>query len=88
MSRAPRGAAPLLLAPLLLERAALAAAPAPPPPADDDLLEFLGSVDSEEPGWHDYLAGAGDLKGARPPAPPPASATQPPAPPPRKVKDT
>jgi len=70
--------APLLLcAPLLLARGALAAAPAPPP-VDDDLLEFLGSVDSEEPGWHDYLAGAGDLKGARPPAPPP----------PRKVKDT
>jgi hypothetical protein len=87
VSRAPRGAAPLLLAPLLLARAALAAAPAAPP-ADDDLLEFLGSVDSEEPGWHDYLAGAGDLKGARPPAPPPASATQPAPPPPRKVKDT
>jgi len=23
--------------------------------ADADLLEFLGSVDSEEDGWHDYL---------------------------------
>ena len=87
MSRA-RAAQLLLCAPLLLARGALAAAPAPPP-VDDDLLEFLGSVDSEEPGWHDYLAGAGDLRGARPPAPPPPpNATQPAAPPPRKVKDT
>jgi len=23
--------------------------------ADADLLEFLGSVDSTEPGWHEYL---------------------------------
>ena len=23
--------------------------------ADADLLEFLGSVDSDEDGWHDYL---------------------------------
>jgi hypothetical protein len=23
---------------------------------DDGLLEFLGSVDSEDQGWHDYLA--------------------------------
>ena len=23
--------------------------------ADAELLEFLGSVDSTEPGWHDYL---------------------------------
>jgi hypothetical protein len=23
--------------------------------ADADLLEFLGSVDSDEAGWHDYL---------------------------------
>ena len=23
--------------------------------ADADLLEFLGSVDSSEPGWHEYL---------------------------------
>lgn len=23
--------------------------------ADADLLEFLGSVDSDEPGWHEYL---------------------------------
>ena len=80
---------PLLLAPLLVARVALAATPAPPAPVDADLLEFLGSVDSEEPGWHDYLAGAGDLKGARRPAPgPPDTPQPPPAPPPRKVKDT
>jgi hypothetical protein len=24
-------------------------------PVDEDLLEFLGSLDSEEEGWHDYL---------------------------------
>jgi hypothetical protein len=29
---------------------------APDPPADADLLEYLGSVDSEEQGWIDYLA--------------------------------
>jgi hypothetical protein len=28
----------------------------PDPPADADLLEYLGSVDSEEQGWIDYLA--------------------------------
>ncbi len=42
-----------------------AVAPAPPvsaatsasaaAAADADLLEFLGSVDSDEAGWHDYL---------------------------------
>jgi hypothetical protein len=25
-------------------------------PVDPDFLEFLGSVDSSEAGWHDYLA--------------------------------
>ena len=25
-------------------------------PVDADLLEFLGSVDSNDVGWHDYLA--------------------------------
>jgi hypothetical protein len=24
-------------------------------PLDEDLLEFLGTLDSEEEGWHDYL---------------------------------
>jgi hypothetical protein len=27
-------------------------------PVDDGLLEFLGSVDSDDKNWHDYLAGA------------------------------
>ena len=31
------------------------AAPPSSAAADADLLEFLGSVDSAEPGWHDYL---------------------------------
>ena len=26
-------------------------------PVDDGLLEFLGSVDSDDKDWHDYLAG-------------------------------
>jgi hypothetical protein len=48
---------------------ALAGPPAPPastaptqaataskaPAADADLLEYLGSVDSDEPGWNEYL---------------------------------
>ena len=29
----------------------------PMSPVDDGLLEFLGSVDSEDKDWHDYLAG-------------------------------
>jgi len=37
---------------------ALLAAPlqAADDPVDPDFLEFLGSVDSSEAGWHDYLA--------------------------------
>jgi hypothetical protein len=89
----PRASPPLWLAavaaPLLLACAAVAAAPA----IDADLLEFLGSVDSDEPGWHDFLAD-NDVK----PAPgkpvavkPPASAPTPPpaaTPPASKVKET
>jgi hypothetical protein len=64
--------------------------------ADADLLEFLGSVDSTEEGWHDYLAstdvdqvarsastpvaGAAPPDSASPPKPPPAPNV------PRKVK--
>jgi hypothetical protein len=72
--------------PLLLTRAALGAAPA----IDADLLEFLGSVDSEEPGWHDFLAGNSLKTAAKPPGTPPAPAAPAPAPTPpaRKVKDT
>jgi hypothetical protein len=32
-------------------------------PADADLLEYLGSVDSTEAGWHDYLADHGVQEG-------------------------
>ena len=28
-------------------------------PVDEGLLEFLGSVDSDDKNWHDYLAGSG-----------------------------
>ena len=54
-------------------------------PVDADLLEFLGSVDSSEAGWHDYLAAtdvdqlvksqAAAAKAADPGSPPPASDT-------------
>jgi hypothetical protein len=67
--------------------------PAADGPVDDGLLEFLGSVDSEDKDWHDYLAGTDIDQVARraatppsqPPAPPPAAgapASDPPAPPP------
>jgi hypothetical protein len=54
-------------------------------PVDDGLLEFLGSVDSEDKGWHDYLAGtdidqvarrAGHAPPAKPPIAPPAGASE------------
>ena len=66
--------------------------------ADADLLEYLGSVDSNEAGWHDYLASTDVDKLVKPAAPPPASS--PPASPstpanpppalnvPRKVKQS
>ena len=61
--------------PLLLP----AAEPAPKTvePADDDLIEFLGSVDSDDEGWRQYLRRTGmQQPRARkpPPAPPPSSA--------------
>jgi hypothetical protein len=45
-------------------------------PADADLIEFLGSVDSDDEGWKQYLARTGARPAAkRPPAaPPPSSA--------------
>ena len=36
--------------------ALLRTAPAADGPVDEGLLEFLGSVDSEDTDWHDYLA--------------------------------
>jgi hypothetical protein len=40
-------------------------------PADADLIEFLGSVDSDDEGWKQYLARTGTQ--APPVKPPPAS---------------
>jgi hypothetical protein len=63
----------------------LRAAAAADPPVDDGLLEFLGSVDSDDKGWRDYLAGSdaadpvarrvGTAPPSKPAAPPPAAGT-------------
>ncbi len=44
-------------------------------PADEDLIEFLGSVDSDDTGWKQYLArtGAQTPAAKKPVAPPPPS---------------
>jgi hypothetical protein len=62
----------------------LRAVAAADPPVDDGLLEFLGSVDSDDKDWRDYLA-SGETDpvarrvGTAPPAksavPPPAAGT-------------
>ena len=79
---------------------ALAVAPlrAAEPSADADFLEYLGSVDSNEAGWHEYLANTDVDKMAKPAAAPPAAspAAQPTTPAstptapntPRKVKQS
>ena len=84
----------------LLGAAALLAAPlrAAEPAADADLLEYLGSVDSDEAGWHDYLAttdvdkvvkNSGAAPAATLPAKPADPASAPTTPPvQRKVKST
>ncbi len=64
--------------------------------ADAELLEYLGSVDSNEAGWHDYLAATDVDKLVKPAATTPRAAPPaqpaPPAPPalqvPRKVKQS
>ena len=66
--------------------------------ADTEFLEYLGSVDSNEAGWHDYLAStdvdklvkpAAAAPGAAPSAHPAAPASTPPAlNVPRKVKQS
>ena len=54
-------------------------------PVDEGLLEFLGSVDSEDSDWHDYLSGtdidqvargAGHATPVQPPSTPPADASE------------
>ena len=55
-------------------------------PVDAELLEFLGTVDSSEPDWRDYLAatdvdavakgGAAAGKTAKPATPPPGNVTE------------
>jgi hypothetical protein len=42
-------------------------------PADADLIEFLGSVDSDDEGWKQYLARTGTRPAKKPPAAPPSS---------------
>jgi hypothetical protein len=41
-------------------------------PADADLIEFLGSVDSDDESWKQYLAGKDTQTPAAKPPPPPA----------------
>jgi hypothetical protein len=58
---------------------------------DEGLLEFLGSVDTEDPAWHDYLARTDiDKVARRPPSPSnnpvPAKAPPPVDPPPPAAK--
>jgi hypothetical protein len=82
----------------LLCGSALALAPlrAADQAADADLLEYLGSVDSSEADWHDYLASTDVDKLVKPAAARPAAPTQPAAPAtpppalnvPRKVKQS
>lgn len=65
---------------------ALASAPlrAADVPADADFLEYLGSVDSNEAGWHEYLADTDVGKLAKPQAPSAAGSTPAAAPPPQQ----
>jgi hypothetical protein len=65
----------LLLGMPLLVRAA-DPAPKTVEPADEDLIEFLGSVDSDDEGWKEYLARTGWQQAAakKPPVPPSSSA--------------
>jgi hypothetical protein len=72
-----------LLGALLIGMTVSSATRATEPP-DDGFLEFLGSVDSEDKDWHDYLARTDIDKVARRAAPgnnpaPPAATSPPPA---------
>lgn len=73
-----------LRAMLLGTAAVVASARAAEPKVDGDLLEFLGSVDSEDKDWHEYLARTDIEKVAQraaraPPVPPAASTPKDPA---------
>ena len=58
--------------------AVLAAASSAEPKVDGDLLEFLGSVDTEDKDWHDYLARTDiDKVAQRPARAPPVSPAAP-----------
>jgi hypothetical protein len=74
-TRAAVGA--LLAGALLLPVAAWAAEKIP---VDTDLLEFLGSIDSEGEGWSEFL-GHADLDKPKAPTKPPAAKPEPPKPP-------
>ncbi|MEP7314955.1 MAG: hypothetical protein ABI859_20410 [Pseudomonadota bacterium] len=60
---------------LLCALAGLAAGPAPTAEkvVDADLLEFLGSLDSDEAGWHDYLEQGAVKPVGKPPVKAPTS---------------
>lgn len=71
----------------LASLAVLRSTQAADPPVDPALLEFLGSVDTEDKDWHDYLARTDIDQVARraavpppaaPPVKPPVSSTAPP----------
>src|ERR1039458_456436 len=57
----------------------LHAVPAADAPVDDGLLEFLGSVDTDDKDWHDYLAGTDIEQVARRAGKAPADPQSPPA---------
>jgi hypothetical protein len=59
----------------------LSATPAAEGPVDPALLEYLGSVDSEDKNWHDYLAHT-DIDQVARRARRPSVAVPPPSPPP------
>lgn len=65
---------------------ALVAAPlrAADTPADADFLEYLGSIDSNEAGWHEYLADTDVGKMAKPPNTSPGGSTPSAASPPQQ----
>jgi len=62
------------------------------PPVDSELLEFLGSIDSDDDSWQEYLEHrpvkpADEQAAKRPPQPQPQPKAPPPKPEEKKVKD-